>query len=125
MTATILNCGVAKTMIKLRWYNVDSPSARYAPPSWLRSASVDEQGNVYIPAALAGDETIVLLHATWSGNIPIIMNQFLDDSEPHVYLPTWWIIAVYPNIANAIREIERKVKLDWLLEHAESQEIDV
>lgn len=72
-------------------------------PQWFVSAIVDENGAVYLPACMAGNETIVLLMAQFDGVSPIT-------HERHGFLPTTWLIREFPGIADDVIHIETRVR---------------
>jgi hypothetical protein len=83
----------------MTWIVTDRPALI---PQWQRSAAVDSDGTVFVPAVIAGNEMAVLMAAGWDGNVPAVM----DDG--HVYLPAQWIAKEYPDTAEVCHLIESK-----------------
>lgn len=71
-------------------------------PTWRRSAGIDEEGRVYAPAALAGNEQRVFLCASWDG-VPMASHL------KHVYLPTTWLAREHPDLREVCERIETLV----------------
>jgi hypothetical protein len=71
-------------------------------PRWLRTAFVHEDGEVYLPCGAFGNEAVALVCLATDGVT------FVQD-EGHVYAPSAWLAALYPNLANNIRAIAGNV----------------
>lgn len=88
-------------MADFRWITVQSSGSI---PKWMRSAGVDEDGTVFVPAFVGGDEDFVVLTAGWDGNVPMV----IDDG--HAYLPARWIAREFPDVAEVCNLIERRCR---------------
>jgi hypothetical protein len=86
------------------WLMVGAGSSRRARlvPGWKRSACLCG-GEVYIPAAVLGDERRVLLHLIADGV------GFVRDSG-HTYVPASWAKRGYPAEVELVDGIERLVR---------------
>jgi hypothetical protein len=71
-------------------------------PEWARSVAVYD-GRIFVPGAIGEHEFAVLLGASWDGNVPMI-----QDSD-HSYFPSDWMKKEFPDKADVIEMIERKV----------------
>jgi hypothetical protein len=84
------------------WVEIQKqPGRRLA--KWQRSAAMSEDGNVFVPAAIAGNEKRVFLSATWD-SIPIVMEY------GHLYVPKNWMIREFPETLEVCTLIESKVR---------------
>lgn len=77
----------------------DNPPG-YDEPEWKRSVMIDEEGVIYAPASVTDDEKGALVRAVGDGGVPLIMDR------DHVYLPTGWLAAEYPEVASICHWIE-------------------
>jgi hypothetical protein len=82
----------------LRWVMVTGEA-----PDWARSAVIDADGVVYVPAAIGGNEDNVLICAVWE-NVTSIY------SDGHLYLPSEWMAREYPDMADIVRLVESRVR---------------
>jgi hypothetical protein len=87
----------------LRWLACENPPG-HKKPEWMRSACIDEDGVVYAPAVITGNEQKAFLCAAWDGDVPSILE------DGHVYLPVQWLAAYSSNDADLYMLIERKTK---------------
>lgn len=90
------------SMQKLAWFAVDNSIGKRIP-EWRRSFGVDDDGTVYVPAAMAGVETElnVLLCAQDAGQRSAV---HLD----HHFVPTTWLKQEYPKHLELIEIIEKR-----------------
>jgi hypothetical protein len=72
-------------------------------PKWARLAALSDDGTVFIPAALMGNETRAFLCASWDG-LPAAME------AGHVYLPAKWMASNCPDIADDILNTEVSIR---------------
>lgn len=86
----------------MKWCCVSNPKGG-REPEWKRSAALADDGVVFAPAIITGNEMVAFLAASWDGT-PVVMN---DD---HLYLPVQWIAREYPDVADVCAEIEARVK---------------
>src|SRR5262245_41995490 len=80
----------------LHWYEVRNRPGKKQLPQWCRSAAVSADWTVFLLAALAGNETAVLLCAAFDG-IPIIIDR---QRAHHCYVPSWWLVREYPGLSS-------------------------
>lgn len=86
------------------WITANLPAGSPHVPEWVRSAAYDEAtGTAYVPAAMLGNETEILLCVSYDG-VSIIVN---DD---HPYVPSTWAAKEYPKHAETIAVIEARLK---------------
>ncbi|NWE28583.1 hypothetical protein [Pseudomonas gingeri] len=87
-------------MNDIRWFAAPNPDGKRFP-EWRRSFGVDEAGIVFVPAAMAGDETEmnVMLCASSEGQSTAV---HLD----HYYVPSGWLKREFPKHAELIEMIE-------------------
>jgi hypothetical protein len=88
----------------MRGYTFDAPGVDL--PQWLRRILITDDGATYIPAAVAGDERHIAMCAAFDG-----CSIALDaprGQRRHVYLPTYWIAAEYPHLAEVCAAAEMK-----------------
>lgn len=83
--------------MNFRWIEVDAPGER-----WMRSAALCNDGTVYVPAAIAGEETMAFLCAGWDG-----ISGVIDDG--HLYLPARWLAESFPDTKETCDLIESRV----------------
>ncbi len=88
--------------IEPHWVEIHGPLAAQIP-DWARRVWIDENGEAFVPAALAGSETSILLTAAWDGV------SLVTDAD-HVYLPLSWLTREYPQYARNWENIARKIK---------------
>jgi hypothetical protein len=86
----------------MRWFAVSAPDGATVP-EWVRSACLADDGRVFAPAIVAGDEMRVLLCAAHDG-----VSLILDDG--HAYLPTDWLAREYPEVADVCARIESRLR---------------
>ena len=89
--------------IKVAWFTSSNAPGNDLP-EWVRSAGVDEDGRVYVPAVLAGGETEVYLSAS-AAQEPVII-----DAGDHLFFRAEWMKRAYPKTARTIKIIERRLK---------------
>jgi hypothetical protein len=88
----------------MQWFSVIRPQGT-REPQWKLCAGIDDDGTVFAPAGIAGNEQTVLLCALFDG-VPAVVD------KRHVYLPTTWLANEYPDMAEVFRTIERESKGD-------------
>jgi hypothetical protein len=76
----------------------------YKRPKWQRSAIVADDGTIFGPAAIAGNEMEAFLSASWNGTVPVIRH------SDHAFLPIWWLRREYPHAADVCDLIDEKVR---------------
>jgi hypothetical protein len=89
----------------MHWFSVRPPGTR--EPEWKFSAAIDDNGAVFAPAALAGNEQSVMLCAAYDSVTTSI-------NKHYVYLPTAWLAKEYPAMADVFNLIEQRVRSEQL-----------
>jgi hypothetical protein len=92
----------------LHWFSVKplpgaKPPSGTRAPQWHFSAAINDNGIVFAPAAIVGNEQRIMLCAAFDGGPAVI-------KKGHVYLPTDWLIKEFPDWAEVFRAIERRAK---------------
>ena len=85
------------------WIETQKPIKKHVA-KWKRLAALADDGTVYIPAAISGNEQIAVLSASWDG---VSMVTHLN----HAYLPSAWLAKEYPATEKVCALIERHVRL--------------
>lgn len=98
----------------MRWIFVPN-TAEDDEPQWARSAALDDDDCVFIPAAIFGDENAVLLSAIFDDQ------SVLFDDERHAYVLADWAAQEFPDLANLCRLIERKTRAYFELAEGTNQ----
>ena len=88
--------------MKADWFEFTFDTKRRVP-KWARRAVVTDDGTLYVPAVLGGNELGVILCAGYDGT------RLISDMD-HIYAPAEWLRREYPKTENAIRNIERAVR---------------
>jgi hypothetical protein len=90
-------------MSELTWYTAPRDVGLPKVPAWIRSAAIDDAGTVFLPAAVTDRaEASVMLCAAYDG-VPLISDR------GHAFLPAWWLAREYPDAADTVQYIERRV----------------
>ena len=84
------------------WVEMQNQSGILAA-KWQRSAALSDDGIVFAPAAIAGDEQKVFYAAMWEA-IPVVTEY------GHSYVPTNWMVREYPDTLEVCTLIESKVR---------------
>ena len=85
----------------MKWLYVENP-AGHKKPQWMLSAALADDGTVFVPAVIAGNEGRVLLMASWDG-----ISSVFDDG--HIYLPADWMALEWPDISDVCLQIKSRV----------------
>lgn len=88
----------------MKTYTVENPEGKRLP-AWARTAFVDDDGVIFAPAAIAGNERAVLLCAMQDG-VPLMSD------KGHTYVPTSWIAQEYPSQLGTCLSIERRIRAE-------------
>jgi hypothetical protein len=88
------------TDVASRWLVFDLPPG-HRIPRWKLLACVQD-GEVYLPAACLGDETKALYLLSWDGHGCILR-------DGHVYVPVAWLQREYPDAAERLAGIRRRL----------------
>jgi len=92
-------------MNRIHWFAVsNTEQKRY--PEWRRSFGVSDEGEVFVPAAMAGDspEDEVMLCAAGDGQSTAL---HLD----HYFVPSAWLKREFPKHRELIELIEERAQL--------------
>lgn len=87
--------------IERDWVEKDSKKRKI--PAYLRTAGVDEEGTVFAPAAVTGNEMSAVLLANWDGVPTAIFGG-------HFFLPTTWLAQNWPHVERLCEKIEDNVR---------------
>lgn len=92
----------------ISWFCAETLPEQDAP-KWKQSAGVDEKGEIYVPAIIAGEEKKIFFDSEWDDE-PIAI---LDD---HLFVQSKWVKKNYPNTEDALKKIEKSLtdKLNFL-----------
>lgn len=88
---------------EMTWLTVEGPPGRKIP-AWTRSAAITNDGTVYLPAAICGDENRAMMAAMWDGGVPLLQR------DGHLYLPADWMAQEYPREAENVQHIADRVR---------------
>jgi hypothetical protein len=88
----------------LQWRFVPQPETGKQVPKWMRSAAIDDDGTVFVAAAMAGNAQASFLSACFDG-VPVV-----QDRWGHVYLPTSWMAQEYSSWSEVFASIERRMR---------------
>jgi hypothetical protein len=86
----------------MQWIEVPNTSRKNVP-AWQRSAGLADDGTVFVPAAIAGNEEAAVLSASWDG-VGVVLY------KKHAFLPAGWIAQEHPTARELCGKIERKVR---------------
>ncbi|WP_446027591.1 hypothetical protein [Lelliottia amnigena] len=91
-------------MEKISWYVVSNPEQRRIP-EWRRSFGVSDANTVFVPAAMAGNDTElnVMLCAAGEGQSTAV---YLD----HHFVPSHWLKREFGKHAELIEIIEGRAR---------------
>ncbi len=92
-------------MGKVHWFAVPNPEHKRFP-EWRRSFGISDEGNVFVPAAMAGDDTEmhVMLCAAAEGQATAV---HLD----HHFVPSGWLKREFSKHFELIEIIEARAQL--------------
>ncbi|MCL1635720.1 hypothetical protein M2650_13910 [Luteimonas sp. SX5] len=83
-------------MLHVTWYEAGKPDPNIPAPPWARVFGIANDGTVYAPAALTGDEGATLEKAAAEGIAAAMKNE-------HAFLPIPWLLRAYPYEFEVIR----------------------
>lgn len=86
----------------IEWFTVQ-PKKRLKGERWQRTAGLDHAGQIWVPAAVAGNERSVMLCASFD-NEPAIFR------EHHLFLRATWLRREFPRAADILDVIEARIK---------------
>jgi hypothetical protein len=85
----------------ITWYAAPSPEGQKVP-EWIRSAGIREDGQVFVPAAVAGNESEVALCLLYDGTESFT---YLN----HTFVPAMWMAREFPATRELCEKIVRRV----------------
>lgn len=91
-------------MNKIHWFCVSNPDGKRFP-EWRRSFGVSDGGDVFIPAAMAGDETELNVMLCASGD-----GQSTSVHLDHHFVLSDWLKRMFPKHLELIEIIEARAK---------------
>lgn len=71
-------------------------------PRWQRSAGLGDDGTVYAPAVIGGEEQTMMLCAAYNG---VTVVNYLN----HLFVSTNWLAKEFPHLQEVCEAIVRKV----------------
>jgi len=101
-------------MNKIHWFCVSNTDDKRFP-EWRRSFGVNDDGIVFVPAAMAGDETEMNVTLCASGD-----GQSTAVHLDHHFVPSDWLKREFPKHFELIEIIEARAQTA-LSEHGESE----
>lgn len=92
-------------MSRIRWFSVPNLEHKCFP-EWRRSFGISDEGDVFMPAAMAGDDTEmhVMLCAAAEGQVTAV---HLD----HHFVPIGWLKREFPKHFELIEIIDARAQL--------------
>jgi hypothetical protein len=87
----------------ITWYSVPNQKGFKRKPEWMRSAGIEDTGDVYVPAVIVGNEMLVFLCAGWD-NEPAV---YLDE---HLFVRASWMAREFPKVRDICIKIEANVR---------------
>jgi hypothetical protein len=87
--------------LRVDWYK--NLSAGPKTPTWLRRAAITADGVVFVPARIAGTESLIAFMAACDG-----VARFKDGGR--IFVPAEWLAEQFPNVAAAVRHIAQDVQ---------------
>lgn len=87
----------------LKWMTVENPPGHKRLSKWKRSAAIDENGVVFAPAIICGNENAVFMCAIFDGEPYALI-------DCHPYFRTAWLKREYPDYADIMDIIESRMK---------------
>lgn len=84
----------------MQWLTIENPKS-HQYPMWLRSFAVEDDGQVWMPAALAGDEATTVLCLAFDGEEGV-------ERDGHVYVRASWLAREFPHTRAACSGAERR-----------------
>lgn len=83
------------------WIEIENTTSRKIP-KWLLSAAMADDGTIFAPAAISGNEQAAVLSASWDGVAMVMYRN-------HAFLPTAWLMKEYPKTQELCESIQRKM----------------
>ena len=89
--------------MSFRWASVPNVQGERKAPKWARSAAIDDNGDIFVPAAIAGSETAVFFCLGWDGGEPAVW-----DSK-HLFVRASWLAKEFPLTREVCEKITKKM----------------
>jgi hypothetical protein len=83
-------------------FTAEDPEGFEAAPAWKRSAILDDNGSVWVPAIIAGNERIVFLCLGYDAQNYII-------EQGHVFVKAEWMKKTFPETSEICEIISGKL----------------
>lgn len=83
----------------MQWFEIDDPKANDFPV-WAKSFSINDEGRLFVPAAIAKVPEQEVFLCTLSDSIPSILH------KNHRYVPAKWLATEFPKASELCRLIE-------------------
>ncbi len=93
-------------MSKVVWYTPSHGKLNGKIKEWARYVARADDGTIYVPALLAGNEMAVMLCASYDGT------KVLLDDKNHSFYPLEWMAREFPHTADACAKIKALVP-EW------------
>ena len=90
------------TSENIKWFSVPNPEGRNKPER-MRSAAISDEGHIYVPAVIAGNEKMVFLCAVFDGT-PVVV------CDEHLFVRSDWMLKEFPNTREVLEKIEINVR---------------
>lgn len=74
-------------------------------PKWVRSVGISEDGTVFVPAAIAGNEQEVFLCTAYDGAA-------VATYRNHVFVPATWLAKEFPDAKELCEIMENRAKAE-------------
>ena len=94
-----------KTM--MTWGVVEGPG-----PEWKRAAGLSDDGRVFLPAALFGNESSLFFSASWDGVGPeghLYQGHIFMDAQGHIFMDAEWLAKELPDLSAPILDVAKKI----------------
>lgn len=87
---------------KFQWFKCQSNNSRLL--EWQKMAGLSSDGDLFVPAVVAGEEKQVVLCATWDGE-PLLLY------SDHAFVRADWIMQNYddPKIRESLTRLKQKL----------------
>lgn len=90
-------------MSETTWIEYGTLAEFPGEPRWRRLVAVDDDGTVFVPAAMSGNEQKAVLLSAYDAVKCI-------ERSGHFYLPTAFMVATFPDTLQACQAAEASVK---------------
>lgn len=87
------------------WLETETPSGKKKLPRWVRSMGISDDGVVFVPAAMAGNEQAVFLCTAYDGTASVT---YLN----HVFVSSTWLAKEYPDTRELCEIMENRARAE-------------